>query len=76
VEDVIGCRIDGERALKEWILSEVCVDVADVGRLLGLADGVQQRGGGRREEGNGGGGRGAGDAAGRLLPAGAGAGRF
>lgn len=35
--------------------------MADVGGLLGLADGVQQRGCGRREEGNSRGGRGARD---------------
>lgn len=38
--------------------------MADVGRLLGLADGVQQRGGGRREEGSSRGGRGARDSSG------------
>jgi len=46
--------------------------VADVGRLLGLADGVQQRGCGRREEGNSRGGRGARDSSGAAGAAAAG----
>lgn len=64
MEDVIGRRIDGEGALQGRIIREISVDVANIGRLLGLADGVKQCGGGRREEGNSRGGGGAHDSSG------------